>query len=148
MSTWLSMLKAVAVASADPRLGADGVTTTVTEEDAAAIRTLVRGQLAAFRSGDVDKAWAACSPGLQETLEHGRVLLALVEQKYTPLSERAVVTFGELDLTPDGLAQAIVMTDDEGEQHHVLYLVEPGESGWKVNGCVMLPCELPLAEAA
>lgn len=148
MSSWMSMLKAVAVAAADPKLGPDADAVTVTDDDAAAIRGMIRAQLAAFRQRDAEAAWAVCSAGLRDSLEDGKVLIALVEQKYAPLARRNVLTFGELALTPDGLSQPLTLTDEGGRIHHALYVVEREDAGWRVHGCVLLPGELPLDAAA
>lgn len=148
MSSWMSMLKAVAVAAADPQLGPDADAVTVSEDDAAAIRGMIRAQLAAFRQRDAEAAWAVCSTGLRENLEQARVLLALVEQRYAPLARRNALTFGDLALTPEGLSQPVVLTDDVGRVHHALYAIEREDGAWRVSGCTLLPAALPHDAAA
>lgn len=145
--SWRSMLLAMAVVEADPSLGDDGVTTEITEEDAAAIRLLVRAQLAAFRAGDAARAWSLASDAIHETFETADRLLAAVRERFTPLALPKQVFFGDLSLMPDGLGQALQVIDTDGDTHHLLFLVVQDETAeWRVNGCLLVaPREAALA---
>lgn len=146
--SWTSMLKALAVVSADPRLGAAGDRVVLTPDDASAIRGVVRDTLAAFRARDAGRAFAACTPALQASLGDGRRLLDVVARTYPALGEPASVVFGGVQLTPDGLGQEVTLTGEDGENHHAVVLVDDHEGSWKVVGCVVLGGLAPVAAAA
>lgn len=145
--SWRSMLMAMAVVEADPSLGEDGVATEVTQGDAEAIRGVIRDQLAAFRSGNSERAWALSSEGIRLTFQTADRLLKVVREKYGPLASPRQVFFGEISITPDGLGQTMQVIDQDGRTHHALYMVEQDTEGaWKINGCLLVaPREQALA---
>jgi len=149
--SWRSMLMATAVASADPELedgGEDSVE--ITDEEARGIRMLVREQVAAFRSGNADRAWALCSRHIQETFRTPAKLMELIRRKYQPLVEPAALAFGPWTLTPEGLGLLVDVRDQDDEQHRALFLVvkERGQ-GWRINGALLVQgTEEALADAA
>ena len=145
--SWRSMLMAMAVVEADPSLGDDGVATEITPEDAEAIRSVIRTQMAAFRAGNAERAWALSSAGIRQAFQSADRLLKVVREKYGPLASPKQVFFGEISITPDGLGQVMQVIGQDGRTHHALYMVEQDEDGvWKVNGCLLIaPREAALA---
>lgn len=137
--SWRSMLMAMAVAEADPSLGDDGTATEITPADADAIRSVIRTQMAAFRAGDAERAWALSSAGIRQAFQTADRLLRVVREKYGPLATPKQVFFGEISITPDGLGQVMEVIGQDGRTHHALYIVEQDDGGvWKVNGCLLI----------
>ena len=146
--SWKSMLMATAVASVD----ADDPTETsevieVTEADARNIRGMIREQLAAFRAGDANRAWRFASEGIRQTFGQPDRLLALIQQKYRALIDLKQLSFGDWQLTPDGLGIELDVVDTGYRRHRMLYLMVLEADGWKVNGAVPVGTDLG-AEAA
>jgi hypothetical protein len=136
--SWNAMLTALAVVSSDPRLGKDGSFVEITEGDAAQIRAMIRAQLAAFRTGNAEQAFALSSPDIRATFEQPQKLLAVVHANYAPLADPHQVFFGELVITPDGLGQVLELVDGSGCSHHALYLVDRDARGcWLAHGCMI-----------
>ncbi|MCB9682543.1 MAG: DUF4864 domain-containing protein [Alphaproteobacteria bacterium] len=146
--SWKSMMMALAVIDADPHLGADGVSTEVTADDEEAIRLMIRSQLAAFRSGNAERAYRHASHGVRVAFPDPERLLAIVRKRYRPLTNPSGVWFGEIVITPDGLAQVMQVVDDNGDVHHALYLVEKERDDvWRTNGCLIVGDAVIEAEA-
>ncbi len=137
--SWTLMLKALAVMAANPHLGATADHAVLTDADLAEIRSVVRHQLAAFRAWDPEQALASCAPALAQNLGSGRALLQLVHATYPALAAPAVLSFGAMRLTPDGLGQDVLLVDEDGDEHHALYVLETVDGLWKVKGCVVVP---------
>ena len=98
--SWRSMLMAMAVVEADPSLGDDGVATEITLDDAESIRGVIRAQLAAFRAGNSERAWALSSEGIRLTFQSADRLMKVVRDKYGPLAAPKQVFFGDISITP------------------------------------------------
>lgn len=146
---WSWVLLATAVASAQRDEGADVVE--ITEQDAAAIREVVRAQLQAFRAKDGRRAWELSSSSIQATFPDGDAVMALIGERYPAFLQPKQVSFGEFVSVPEGIGLRVTLSFP-GRRHGVeaLFLVvrEP-ERGWRVHGAVLLPDkELELAEVA
>lgn len=143
--SWRSMMMAIAVAEADPLLGGADVHAELTDLDLLAIRGLLSAQLEAFRSGNGDVAYALSSPAIRDTFGTPQRLLDVVRRRYAPLADAQQVEFGDIVITPDGLAQVIAVLDGAGGLHHAVYLLDRLDGVWLTNGCLMAP---PVAQAA
>lgn len=143
--SWRSMMMATAVANANPRLGGADVRAEITDGDLASIRDLLSAQLTAFRAGDGEVAFALSSPAIRDTFGSPERLLEVIRRRYAPLTDAHQVEFGEIVITPDGLAQVIVVLDGTGDLHHAVYLLDRLDGRWITNGCLMAP---PMAQAA
>lgn len=144
--SWKSMLMAAAVASVDEE--EEFELEVITEHDAAEIRMIIREQLAAFRAGDAPRAWRLSSDAIHQTFTEPDRLLAVIRTKYEPLLRLKQLTFGDWQITPDGVGLELEVVDDKLRRHHVLYLVvRDDRHAWKVNGAVIVP-QRELAEAA
>ena len=143
--SWKSMMMAAAVAKANPDLGDAEDIAEVTEEDAVAIRMLIRKQLVAFSTSDVMGAWSLCSQPIRETFRTPERMFEVIRSRYPALAAPREVAFGGFRITPEGLAQTFQVVDDQGVAHHGLYLVRREEGAWRVNGAMLLPA---MAEAA
>jgi hypothetical protein len=138
--SWNSMLLATAVASSNPALLVEAPDVAeITAADARMIRTLIRGQLLAFRRGDADGAYAVCSEAIQETFESAPTLMQLVTERYPALTDPRQVVFGSYAITPEGIGQMLEVVDGHGVAHQALYLVvRDAEGRWRINGCMLI----------
>ncbi|HMV68600.1 MAG TPA: DUF4864 domain-containing protein [Myxococcota bacterium] len=143
--SWKSMLMATAaVASEDEEFELE----VITEHDAAEIRMIIREQIAAFRAGDGPRAWRLSSDAIHQTFGDPDRLLALIRARYEPLLRLRQLTFGEWQITPDGVGLQLEVVDDTMGVHHVVYLLVRDERhAWKVNGALLEP-RRELADAA
>ena len=138
--SWNSMLLATAIASSNPDLLEEAPDVAeITPADARAIRTVIRGQLLAFRRGDAREAYDACSEAIRETFRTPKALMTLVGERYPALADPRQVMFGGYAITPDGLGQLLEVVDGQGESHQALYLLVRDRHGrWRVNGCMLV----------
>lgn len=144
--SWKSMLMAAAVATGEE--DEEFELEVITEHDASEIRALIRDQIAAFRAGDAARAWRLSSDAIHQTFGEPERLLAVIRGKYEPILRLRQITFGDWQITPDGVGLELDVVDDSLRRHHILYLVVRDEKyAWKVNGAVIVP-ERELALAA
>jgi hypothetical protein len=147
--TWTSMWMATAVASADPELtDASADVAEITDDDARAIRWMIREQIVAFKKGDWAGALALSSAGIQASFAEAGSLKALIEGHYRPLLAPRQVMFGAFAIVPDGIGLTVEVVDTDGDRHHLLYMItKEQERGWCIHGCLSMAVEA-LAEAA
>jgi hypothetical protein len=107
--------------------------------DAAAIRDLVEGQLAAFRARDAAAAWAPVAPSLKARFGRADLFLEMVLRGYAPLADPRSVRFDGLEVLPTGeLGQWLHVVGAAGEEVDALYLLERQADGtWRTSGCLL-----------
>ncbi|MGG7567615.1 DUF4864 domain-containing protein [Rhodovulum sp. DZ06] len=118
---------AVAAGDAAPSPGA--------QRAMAEIRAVITAQIAAFRAGDVEAAFAHASPQIRERFVTARNFGAMVRQGYPMVEKSVEQIFGAL--TPEGgrLRQAVLLKGPEGRLWAADYwLIPVAEGGWRIDG--------------
>lgn len=114
--------------------------------DEAAIREAITGQLAAFRAGDAEAAFAWASPAIRTKFGTPDGFLTMVKISYEPLLHPGEVLWLELVERFGHTCQCALVVDQHGLTWTAYWLMirYPGV-GWRTNGCLLEPRRLPEA---
>lgn len=110
----------------------------VPSRDAAAIRSLIEAQLAAFRADDAERAFSYASPSIRTQFGDAATFMAMVRSGYPVVYRPASVAF----LLPEGsgaeVIQRVRLTDANGAAWMAIYTVQrQPDKSWRINGCVV-----------
>lgn len=105
---------------------------------AAAIRSLIESQLAAFRADDAERAFSYASPSIRTQFGDAATFMAMVRSGYPVVYRPASVAF----LLPEGsgaeVIQRVRLTDANGAAWMAIYTVQrQPDKSWRINGCVV-----------
>ncbi len=108
-------------------------------DDAAAIETVIRDQLAAFQRDDAAGAFAFASPGIQRQFGDAATFMALVQGGYPAVYRPREVEFREFKPEGGRIAQDVFVVGPDGVPTIARYFMERQPDGvWRIDGCVML----------
>ena len=117
---------------------ADEVPANLPPSDRAAIRSVIAGQLHAFRADDAAAAFAYASPGIQALFGDAGRFMAMVRTGYQPVYRPRSADFGGLVEMEGRLAQKLRVVGPDGQPTLALYFMEHEADGtWKIDGCVL-----------
>ena len=130
-----SLLSALAVASAlapgAPAASADA------SEDAAAVQAVILDQLDAFRSGEIGRAFAHASPGIQSMFRTPERFRRMVETGYPMIWRPERFDVGGLEAAGDALIQTMVFVDRSGRVFEADYRMELVDGAWRIAGVTL-----------
>jgi hypothetical protein len=114
----------------------------VAPSDRAAITSVIRDQIAAFKVDDASRAFGYASPGIQAKFGTPEEFLNMVRTGYGQVYRAAEVTFRDITLEQGVPVQAVEIRGMDGTGVLALYFMERQADGsWKING--VLIAELP-----
>lgn len=125
----------LAIAVMAPRADAQTV------EQADAIETTIRGQIAAMQEDDWDKAFTFASPTIQGIFKSPFNFSEMVKRGYPMVHRPRDVRTGELTPTPQGLMQTMFFEDQQGRVYIADYLMQEVDGVWLINGVQIRPAE-------
>jgi hypothetical protein len=129
------LLALLFLASAGPAARADDVSSA----DAAAIKSIVAGQIEAFRHDDGKAAYGYASPAIRDLFPTPDIFMDMVRKGYPPVYRPQSVVFGAVANSPTGLQQKVLLTGPDGKSYVAIYSVQRQPDGsWKINGCVLV----------
>jgi hypothetical protein len=132
----LSPLSAAAPASAQDTPAA------VAPADQAAIQSVIRGQIGAFRRDDGAAAFGFASPGIRAQFGDAANFMRMVRQGYAPVYHPQSFAFGALTQEDGRTVQRVELTAPNGDQNLALYFMEREPDGsWRIDGCELLPSQ-------
>lgn len=106
--------------------------------DEGALRSLIEGQIAAFRAGDAAAAYSYAAPKIRKIFPTPDRFMQMVQRGYPPVIGPRAVSFGLLRETSRGPVQEVYLTDANGTDWLALYTFEQQADGsWKISGCVL-----------
>jgi ketosteroid isomerase-like protein len=123
-----------------------GVGTAARAEDAgstaerAAIRTVIEGQIDAFRRDDAAGAFSFASPTIRRQFGTAETFLQMVRRGYRPVYRPREVEFQGLEAAEDGdgLVQRVLLIGPDGQPVEALYMMQRQPDGsWRINGCIL-----------
>lgn len=129
---------AVTLAPLPPALAADPVPV---EARAAAVADVIRDQIAAFRAGDLERAFAHASPMIQTIFHDPQNFGRMVETGYPMVWRPERYEIGALVEDAGGLRQIVTFLDRSGRWHEAEYEMRLIDGLWRINGVRMR--ELP-----
>ena len=128
-----ALLIAVSVATA-PTARADGLDSSA----AAAIRSVIEDQMAAFKVDDGPAAFAYASPSIQEMFQTPEIFMSMVKTGYAPVYRPQAVEFRELMLEARGPVQVVHIVGPDGRAVLARYSMEQQPDGsWRIDGCTL-----------
>ena len=114
----------------------------VAPSDRAAIASVIRDQIAAFKVDDASRAFGYASPGIQAKFGTPEEFLNMVRTGYGQVYRAAEVTFRDITLEQGVPVQAVEIRGMDWTGVLALYFMERQPDGsWKING--VLIAELP-----
>jgi hypothetical protein len=104
--------------------------------DAAAIRSVIADQLAAFLRDDQTAAFADASPTIQTIFHDPDTFMQMVRSAYQPVYRSSSVAFRELGMIEGRLVQRVYMVGPDGVAVLADYEMQRQPDGsWRINGC-------------
>ena len=114
----------------------------VAPSDRAAIASVIREQMAAFKLDDAGRAFGYASPGIQAKFGTPEQFMEMVRTGYGQVYRAAEVTFRDITVEQGVPVQAVEIRGLDGTGVLALYFMERQPDGsWKING--VLIAELP-----
>ncbi len=105
---------------------------------AAAIRSVIESQMAAFRIDDGPAAFAFASPGIQAQFQTPEIFMSMVKTGYAPVYRPQSVEFRELMHAAGGPVQVVHIVGPDGSAVLALYSMEQQPDGsWRIDGCTL-----------
>ncbi|HWJ71780.1 MAG TPA: DUF4864 domain-containing protein [Kaistia sp.] len=112
--------------------------------DKDAFKSLVQGQLQAFRQDDAAAAYGNAAPGIQRMFPSPDLFMTMVRQAYPPVYRSSSVAFGEVADGPAGPMEKVYLTAADGTNWIALYTFEKQPDGsWKISGCQLVKDNAP-----
>jgi hypothetical protein len=108
----------------------------VDEAATSAIRSIIEGQLEAFRRDDAATAYGFAAPGIQRMFPTQDEFMSMVKRGYAPVYRPQSFTFARTTDINGTVAQEVRIVDADGGQWLALYTMEQQPDGsWKISGC-------------
>jgi hypothetical protein len=109
------------------------------EPDRTGVQAVIERQLEAFARDDAAGAYGFAAPSIQAIFPDEAAFMAMVQRAYPPVYRSRARRFAETTELPDGgVAQAVRLQDEAGEDWVALYTLERGPDGaWRITGCTL-----------
>lgn len=105
------------------------------EESAAAV---IQQQMDAFVARDVDRAFEYASQAIRNIFRTPQNFGQMVQQGYPMVWDPEQVTMGDQRELGERIEQRVIITDQSGAVHELLYEMIPAGEGWLINGVQIL----------
>jgi hypothetical protein len=113
---------------------------TVNPEDTGATQGVIDDQIAAFRSGENDRAYSHAAPNIKRIFPDPERFIGMVKGGYEALYNPESYTFGRNTFINGEIYQELIVTDRAGKQWQAVYTLKKQEDGsWKITGVKMNP---------
>ena len=110
------------------------------KSELAALRSVIIGQIEAFRSGDAEDAYEFSTPKIKSMFPTPEAFMAMVRRGYEPVFGAENYSFEELSIV-DGRMVQPVRIEDKGSLDPIIamFLMEKQSDGsWKIGGCILV----------
>ena len=98
------------------------------------IQTVIENQIAAFKNDDFAQAFSYASPSIQSMFGTAENFGVMVQRGYPMVWRPADVQFMDLREMAGDLWQHVLIRDQAGRRHMLLYRMQKGPEGWLING--------------
>lgn len=130
---WVALSLVVGLLYAGASL-ADG-----TAPDQAVLKSVVEGQMDAFKRDDAGAAYQFAAPKIQLLFPTAEAFIGMVREVYKPVYRPAALAFGPVAMGPGGPTEKVFITAADGTNWIALYSFEQQAGGsWKISGCLLL----------
>jgi hypothetical protein len=132
MQRWIMAWLLVLCAAWMPARAADEVSAA----DAAAARSLVTAQLAAFRADDAERAFSYAAPSVRAQFGDAEKFMAMVRAGYRAVYRPAGVDFMPTQAAGIDLIQQVRLSDADGTAWLAIYRLQRQPGGaWQILSC-------------
>ena len=130
------MLIAIALSASTVHLRA--AADTLSEIEAAKIRSVIVTQLEAFADDDADSAFETATPAVREAIGSSGRFLAMVRGAYPMVYRTTSVSFHKPKAEEGSVLQLVEITDDHSKSWLALFALEQQpDSSWRISGCIV-----------
>jgi len=106
--------------------------------DASAVRSLIEGQMDAFRRDDGEAAYGFAAPGIRQLFPSADAFMSMVQRSYRPVYRPKAVAFGTLKERNGALVQEVRVVGPDGQDYVAIYTLERQPDGsLKISGCYL-----------
>ena len=105
--------------------------------DAAAIRSVIEGQLNAFMADNAPQAFSYASPAIQSIFKDPDTFMSMVRAGYQPVYRPQEVEFRDLAPVEGRWTQRVLVVGPDGVPVVAQYIMEKQPDGsWRIDACV------------
>lgn len=107
-------------------------------DDAGDIKSVISGQLQAFKAGDGGAAYSYAAANIKQMFPSESAFMAMVEGGYAPVFRSSNAVFGTMTAEGKGFRQEVYLTDSSGQSYVASYTLERQPDGsLKITGCAI-----------
>ena len=112
----------------------------LSEQDKAAIQSVITSQIEAFRAENGPAAYSHASPAIKQIFPNPEVFMNMVRQGYQPVYRPQSFRFGEAVLAASGRpTQRVSVVGPDGLTYEAVYTMEKQPDGsWQISGCALV----------
>ncbi len=120
-----------------------GLAQTPAPADQDQFKSIISGQLEAFKQDQGAKAYSYAAPAVQQIFPNVESFLSMVERGYPPVFRNQGYEFGSLAQDDAGRpVQQVKITGMDGEHYLAAYTLQQQPDGsWKIAGCTLMKIE-------
>jgi hypothetical protein len=113
---------------------------TLSDSDRAAFRSVIEGQIDAFRAEDGDRAYSYAAPMIKRIFPNPDMFMNMVRKGYQPVYRPQSFKFGEAGYSASGRPiQRVTVVGPDGLTYEAIYTMEQQPDGsWQINGCAIV----------
>jgi len=138
LAAWRLVMLLAGLLSASPSVRAEQRAANLPPGDSAAIQSVIREQIGAFRRDDAAAAFAFASPGIQQQFGDAATFMGMVRRGYAPVYRPGSFAFGPLVEIDGKIVQRVELIGPGGEHDRALYFMERESDGsWRIDGCIL-----------
>lgn len=100
------------------------------------IRTVVKGQMAAFAKDDANKAFSYAAPNVRQAVGSAAGFMTMVRRDYPMVYRPASSAFLQAESVSGEVLQRVQLTDASGNSWLAIYSLEQQkDKSWRITGC-------------
>lgn len=113
---------------------------TLSDQDKAAFRGIITGQIEAFRADNGPAAYSYAAPAIKQIFPTPDIFMNMVRQGYQPVYRPQSYSFGEAGFSASGRPmQRVTVVGPDGLSYEAIYTLERQPDGsWQINGCAIV----------
>jgi Domain of unknown function (DUF4864) len=112
----------------------------LTDSDRGAFRSIIAGQIEAFRADDGARAYSYAAPIIKQIFPTPETFMSMVRQGYQPVYRPQSFQFGDAGIAASGRpTQRVKLVGPDGLNYDAIYTMEQQPDGsWQISGCAIV----------
>ena len=112
----------------------------VGQAEAQATQSVVRDQLNAFKTGDLNRAYSYAAPNIKDYFTTVDRFAGMVKSGYGAIYQSESFVMSRNKIVGNDIFQEVIITDLSGNQWQAIYTLRQQEDGsWKISGVKLNP---------